>query len=48
MQTADLSAQIRKLGADPLTMSLAAFQGMIDEELEANAKLIKAAGIKAN
>jgi len=48
VQTADLSAQIRKLGADPLTMSLAAFQGMIDEELEANAKLIKAAGIKAN
>ncbi len=48
VQSAEISGRIRKLGADPLTMSLSEFQAMIDTELEANAKLIKAAGIKAN
>ncbi len=37
-----------KLGADPLTMPLAEFEAMIRDEFEANARLIKAAGIKAN
>jgi hypothetical protein len=37
-----------KLGADPLTMSLADFEAMIQRELVENAELIKAAGIKAN
>jgi tripartite-type tricarboxylate transporter receptor subunit TctC len=48
VQSPEISEQIRKLGADPLTMSIADFQGMIDRELVDNAKLIKAAGIKAN
>jgi tripartite-type tricarboxylate transporter receptor subunit TctC len=37
-----------KLGTDPLTMSLPEFEAMIKEELESNARLIKAAGIKSN
>ncbi len=37
-----------KLGADPLTMSLPEFEAMIRDEFESNARLIKAAGIKAN
>jgi tripartite-type tricarboxylate transporter receptor subunit TctC len=44
----DISAQIRKLGADPLTMSIADFEAMINRELKENAELIKKAGIKAN
>jgi tripartite-type tricarboxylate transporter receptor subunit TctC len=44
----EISAQIRKLGADPLTLSIAEFQAMIDRELVENAELIKKAGIKAN
>lgn len=37
-----------KLGADPLTMSVPEFEAMIRDEFESNARLIKAAGIKAN
>ncbi len=37
-----------KVGSDPLTMSLPDFEAMIKEEFESNARLIKAAGIKAN
>ena len=48
VQSQEVSAQIRKLGADPLTLSIAEFQAMIDRELVENAELIKKAGIKAN
>jgi tripartite-type tricarboxylate transporter receptor subunit TctC len=48
VQSPDVSGQIRKLGADPLTMSLAEFDAMIQRELKENAALIKKAGIKAN
>jgi tripartite-type tricarboxylate transporter receptor subunit TctC len=48
VQSPEISAQIRKLGADPLTLSIAEFQAMIDRELVENAELIKKAGIKAN
>jgi tripartite-type tricarboxylate transporter receptor subunit TctC len=48
VQSPEISAQIRKLGADPLTLSVAEFQAMIDRELVENAELIKKAGIKAN
>ena len=48
VQSPEIGDRIRKLGADPLSLSLAEFQGMIDRELVDNAKLIKAAGIKAN
>ena len=48
VQSPEISDRIKKLGADPLSMSLGEFQSMIDRELVENAKLIKAAGIKAN
>ena len=48
VQSPEISERIKKLGADPLTLSLAEFQAMIDRELKENAELIKKAGIKAN
>ena len=48
VQSPEISDRIRKLGADPLPMSVAEFDAMIQRELEENARLIKAAGIKAN
>jgi tripartite-type tricarboxylate transporter receptor subunit TctC len=48
VQSPDIADRITKLGADPLTLSIAEFQAMIDRELADNAELIKKAGIKAN
>jgi tripartite-type tricarboxylate transporter receptor subunit TctC len=48
VQSPEINDRIRKLGADPLSLSLAQFQQMIDQELVDNAALIKKAGIKAN
>jgi tripartite-type tricarboxylate transporter receptor subunit TctC len=48
VQSPEIADRIKKLGADPLTMSVAEFDAMIQRELAENAKLIKAAGIKAN
>ena len=48
VQSPDISERIKKLGADPLSLSLGEFQAMIDRELKENAELIKKAGIKAN
>jgi len=48
VQSPEISDRIRKLGADPLTLTLAEFDAMIQRELVENAQLIKAAGIKAN
>jgi tripartite-type tricarboxylate transporter receptor subunit TctC len=48
VQSPEVRDRLIKLGADPLTMSLAEFEAMINQELVANAQLIKAAGIKAN
>ena len=48
VQSAEVSERIRKLGADPLTMSVAEFEAMIGKELQDNARLIKAAGITQN
>jgi tripartite-type tricarboxylate transporter receptor subunit TctC len=48
VQSPDINERIRKLGADPLTLSLREFEALIAQELAQNAKLIKAAGIKAN
>ncbi|HWM43097.1 MAG TPA: tripartite tricarboxylate transporter substrate-binding protein [Burkholderiales bacterium] len=48
VQSPEISDRITKLGADPLSLSIAEFQGMIDRELKENAELIKKAGIKAN
>jgi tripartite-type tricarboxylate transporter receptor subunit TctC len=43
----EISGQIRKLGCDPLPMSVREFEAMIDKELKENGELIKRAGIKA-
>jgi tripartite-type tricarboxylate transporter receptor subunit TctC len=48
VQSPEISDRIKKLGADPLTLSTGEFQAMIDRELKDNAELIKKAGIKAN
>ena len=48
VQSPEIADRIKKLGADPLTLSTAEFQAMIDRELKDNAELIKKAGIKAN
>jgi tripartite-type tricarboxylate transporter receptor subunit TctC len=48
VQSPDVRDRLVKLGADPLTLSLPEFEAMIKQELEENAQLIKAAGIKAN
>jgi tripartite-type tricarboxylate transporter receptor subunit TctC len=48
VQSPEISDRIRKLGADPLSLSIAEFEGMIQRELKENAELIKKAGIKAN
>ncbi|HSA90079.1 MAG TPA: tripartite tricarboxylate transporter substrate-binding protein [Burkholderiales bacterium] len=48
VQSPEINGRIRKLGADPLSLSLSEFQTMIDRELVENAELIKKAGIKAN
>jgi len=48
VKSPEISERIRKLGADPLSMSIAEFDAMIQRELAENAQLIKAAGIKAN
>jgi tripartite-type tricarboxylate transporter receptor subunit TctC len=48
VESPEISAQIRKLGCDPLPMSVKEFENMISTELSENAALIKKAGIKAN
>ena len=48
VESPEVSAQIRKLGCDPLPMSVQEFEAMIQKELTENAALIKKAGIKAN
>jgi tripartite-type tricarboxylate transporter receptor subunit TctC len=40
--------RMKKLGVDPLQLSLEQFEAMINKELEDNARLIKAAGITLN
>jgi tripartite-type tricarboxylate transporter receptor subunit TctC len=48
VKSPEISERIKKLGADPLSLSLAEFDAMIQRELTENAELIKKAGIKAN
>ncbi len=43
--SAEVREKFLKLGVDPLSMSLPAFEAMIANEFDSNAKLIKAAGI---
>jgi len=48
VQSPEINERIRKLGADPLSLTLAEFDAMIRRELVENAQLIKKAGISAN
>ena len=48
VESPEVSGQIRKLGCDPLPMSVSEFEGMIAQELKENGELIRKAGIKAN
>ena len=48
VESPEVSEHIRKLGCDPLPMSVKDFEGMIAKELKENAELIKKADIKAN
>jgi tripartite-type tricarboxylate transporter receptor subunit TctC len=48
VESPEVSEQIRKLGCDPLPMSVAEFEAMIAKELRENADIIKKANIKAN
>jgi tripartite-type tricarboxylate transporter receptor subunit TctC len=48
VRSPEISDRIRKLGADPLTLTLREFEALIANELVVNARLIKAAGIRAN
>jgi tripartite-type tricarboxylate transporter receptor subunit TctC len=48
VESPEVSEQIKKLGCDPLPMSVADFEGLIAKELRENAELIKKANIKAN
>ena len=43
-----LAKKLSELGADPLTISPAEFEALVKREIQANAVLVKAAGIKAN
>jgi tripartite-type tricarboxylate transporter receptor subunit TctC len=47
VQSPAISEAIRKLGCDPLPMSVKEFEALIARELDENAALIKKAGIKA-
>jgi tripartite-type tricarboxylate transporter receptor subunit TctC len=44
----DMKERYAKIGTEPLTMSVPEFEAMIARELEANARIVKEAGIKAN
>jgi tripartite-type tricarboxylate transporter receptor subunit TctC len=48
VESPEVSAQIKKLGADPLPMSIKDFEAMIARELKDNAELIKKAKIPIN
>ena len=47
VRSAEIDAAIRKLGCDPLPMTVKEFDDLIARELQENAALIKKAGIKA-
>jgi tripartite-type tricarboxylate transporter receptor subunit TctC len=47
VKSAEIAAAIRKLGCDPLPMTVKEFDDLIARELDENAVLIKKAGIKA-
>jgi tripartite-type tricarboxylate transporter receptor subunit TctC len=48
VQSPDIRERYVKIGTEPLTMSVEQFEALIARELEANARIVKEAGIKAN
>jgi len=48
VESPEISEHIRKLGCDPLPMSVKQFEDLVARELKENAELIKKAGIKPN
>jgi tripartite-type tricarboxylate transporter receptor subunit TctC len=48
LQSPEVKERIARMGADVLSMSQAEFQAMIKQDLEDNAKLAQAAGLKPN
>ena len=48
VESPDVSEQIKKLGCDPLPMSVKEFEQMVAREIRENTDIIKKAGIKAN
>lgn len=48
VKSPEINERIRKLGAEPLSLTLREFEALIANELDVNARLIKAAGIRAN
>jgi len=44
----DVKDKLSKLGADPMTMTPAAFDAFVKKEIDLNADLVKAAGVKVN
>jgi tripartite-type tricarboxylate transporter receptor subunit TctC len=48
VESPEITDQIKKLGCDPLPMSVKQFEDLVAHELKDNAALIKKAGIKAN
>jgi tripartite-type tricarboxylate transporter receptor subunit TctC len=48
VESAEVSDHIKKLGCDPLPMSVKEFEAMVAKEIRENSELIKKANIKAN
>ena len=48
VESPEVSEQIKKLGCDPLPMSVKEFENMIAKEIRENSEIIKKANIKAN
>src|SRR5437763_2358964 len=48
VESPEISEHIRKLGCDPLPMSVKEFEDMVAKEIRENSELIKKANIKAN
>jgi tripartite-type tricarboxylate transporter receptor subunit TctC len=48
LQDPGVKERLAKLGADPMTMTPAAFDAFVKKEIDLNAELVKAAGVKVN
>jgi tripartite-type tricarboxylate transporter receptor subunit TctC len=48
LNTPAVKARLAKIGADPTPMTLKEFDAFVKREIEINAALVKAAGIKIN